>query len=93
MRATLFFSTLKHGRNIDRRKKFRNYYEMCRVSFYPTGDEKTRENLDKYFYENSLSDLENRDRVEFMEATKEKVKSRMLPTSSALDFFKSTRLK
>jgi hypothetical protein len=91
MRAKLFFSMLRHGRVIERRKRMTHYVEMCRVSCYPKYTEDSQKRVMQYFYDSSLSPADWAKRERFRQKMEAEAAKHYVKTEDVLAFFKGQK--
>jgi len=76
------------GKTIERRKAYRNFYEMSKISLMPHMKDEGRKNLMGYYWEESLNDHEKAARDRVISQAKKDAEKSWAPSSAALDFFR-----
>lgn len=84
----LFFRMLHLGREIQRRKNFRNYYELSRVGLLPLMKAEDRNEIMTYYWEGSLNEAERLARDRVIAQAKKDAEKTWAPSSAALDFLR-----
>lgn len=88
MRAVLFFRMLASGQIVERRRNYRHYYEMCRVTAFPGMDETHRKETLSHYWDDSLSPIEKSRRDEIYAKVREDAAKTWAPSKAALSFFR-----
>lgn len=88
MEAAIFFRMLSHGRLIEMRRDFRNYYNLCRVNAYPHMNREDQKKIEQHYWDGSLSQVELSRRDERMAQVKADAAKTWVSSKEALRFFK-----
>lgn len=89
MRAVMFFRMLQKGRMFEHRNRHRHYFEMCRVTLYPNLNEESKKELLQWHWDQSMTMWDRAVQEDVKEMMEEKAQN-YLPSSAALDFFRTS---
>jgi hypothetical protein len=93
MNAALYFHMLNKGRMIDQRKRYRNYYEMCRVSAYPNYTQDSQKELIQFYYNCSIDQSDLMAQETLREKANERaneLRQNEISPIEAMEFFRAT---
>lgn len=92
MHAPLFFAMLRHGRQQERRRNYAKFYELSRVSMFPTMVKKSQEEYQQFLWDSAITDRDKEARLEFARELNEKEKASTVyrPSYAALQFFRGS---